>query len=377
MPRFRRSRALIVGAALVLLVAATSLHYTVKRGDTLAEIADEHGVSLSDLINANKLSNPDLIYPGQVITIPGGGGKSNIVHVVARGETLIGIAAEYQASVTRIISANKLSNPDIILIGQEILVPGAAGSGSGGNESSEISDRTGQYHVVRRGESVASIAAQYRGVSVSDITNANGIVNGIIYAGAALYLSGPGYVASGSSGSKKYTVQRGDRLADIAYSYGVSLSKLASANNISNPNLIRSGQLLNIPTGKSWVCPVQDAWFMNDWGFPRGGGTRYHEGNDLFASRGAPVRAPVGGTVEFITGTIGGLQFRLMGSDGVVYIGTHMDRFGKEGKVSAGDVIGYVGNSGNAKGTRTHLHFGMYFKGTVVNPYPTLIKHGC
>lgn len=116
---------------------------------------------------------------------------------------------------------------------------------------------------------------------------------------------------------------------------------------------------------------------MNDWGFPRGGGTRYHEGNDLFVSKGAPVLAPVGGTVEFKTGAIGGLQFRLMGEDGVVYIGTHMDKFGKDGNVKAGDTIGYVGNTGNAVGTRPHLHFGMYYKGTPVNPYPTLVRHGC
>ncbi|HEX6220708.1 MAG TPA: M23 family metallopeptidase, partial [Acidimicrobiia bacterium] len=125
------------------------------------------------------------------------------------------------------------------------------------------------------------------------------------------------------------------------------------------------------------VCPVDGASFMNDWGFPRGGGTRYHEGNDLFVSRGAPVRAPVSGTLTQKTGAVGGLQFSLDGSDGIRYIGTHMDQFGKEGKVNAGDIVGYVGNTGNAVGTRPHLHFGMYHQGTPINPYPSLIAHGC
>lgn len=381
MPEFRRSRALIIGSALVLLVAAMSVDYTVERGDTLIRIAKSQGVSLSDLIASNDISNPDLIFPGQVLAIPGQAGKAEVTHVVSRGETLLRIAKEYGTSLSSIVSANTISNPNFILVGQKLTIPSSSGGGSGGSGSAGAdgvaSDRSGQYHVVKRGESVKQIAAQYSGVSSDDIITANGIVNGLIYTGSALYLSGPGYVASGSGGSTSHTVQSGDRLGDIAHAYGVSITTLINQNSISNPNLIRAGQVLTIPTGNSWVCPVQGARFMNDWGFPRAGGTRFHEGNDLFVSRGSPVRAPVGGTVEHKSGTIGGLQFTLNGNDGITYIGTHMDEFGESGKVGAGDVIGYVGNTGNAVGTATHLHFGMYYKGTVVNPYPTLVKHGC
>lgn len=377
MPEFRRSRALIVGSVLVLIVAAFSVDYTVERSDTLGEIAREHGISLSELVKANDISNPNLIYPGQLLTIPGQGGKADVTHVVTRGETLNRIAAKYGASISGIVSANAISNPDIIRIGQQLLIPSPGSAAAAAGSNPNIADRTGQYHVVKRGETVKQIAAQYSGVTVDDIIRANGVINGIIYAGSALYLSGPGHVASGSAGTISYTVRSGDRLGDIAHRHSVSLRSLVSENNLANPNLIRSGQVLAIPSGTSWVCPVKGARFMNDWGFPRGGGNRYHEGNDLFVSRGTPVRAPVGGTVEFKTGTIGGLQFRLMGNDGVTYIGTHMDRFGQDGTVRAGDTIGYVGNSGNAIGTSPHLHFGMYYKGTVVNPYPSLIKHGC
>ncbi|HUG31729.1 MAG TPA: LysM peptidoglycan-binding domain-containing M23 family metallopeptidase [Acidimicrobiia bacterium] len=376
MPKFRRSRALVVGSVLILLVAAFSVHYTVDRGDTLGQIARDHGVSMSELARANNISNPNLIFPGQVLTIPGQGATPDITHVVSRGETLNRIATQYGTSITTIVSANAISNPNFIRIGQKILIPSGSTTSSGGSNSN-ISNRSGQYHVVKRGESVRQIAAQYSGVTVDDIVRANGIVRGLIYAGAALYLNGPGFVASASEDSINYTVRSGDRLGDIAHRHRVSLNSLVTENNIANPNLIRKGQMLAIPSGSRWVCPVEGASYMNDWGFPRGGGIRYHEGNDLFVSRGTPVRAPVGGTVEFTTGTIGGLQFRLMGNDGVVYIGTHMDRFGNDGKVSAGEIIGYVGNTGNAEGTRPHLHFGVYYKGTVVNPYPTLVKHGC
>lgn len=383
MPRFRRSRALIAGSVLVLLVAAFSVDYTVERGDTLGKIAREHDVSVSELIAANNLTNPNLIYPGQKLTIPG----SEEVYVVAMGDTLGKIARKFGTSVSSLASANSISNPNVIRVGQELIISsgggsnstggtgGTSGGGTGGDYN--ISDRTGQKHIVKRGESVARIAAQYSGVTADDIIKANGIVGGVIYYGQALYLSGPGYVASGSSGETRHTVRSGDRLGDIAHAHGVSISTLASVNNIANTNLIRVGQVLTIPTGSSWVCPVKGARLKNDWGFPRGGGVRYHEGNDLFASRGTPVRAPVSGTVSFKTGSIGGKQFTLDGVDGIRYIGTHMDAFGKKGKVAAGEVVGYVGSSGNAAGTAAHLHFGMYLKGTPVNPYPTLHAHGC
>jgi murein DD-endopeptidase MepM/ murein hydrolase activator NlpD len=83
--------------------------------------------------------------------------------------------------------------------------------------------------------------------------------------------------------------------------------------------------------------------------------------------------APVSGRVEFTIGLVGGLQFRLFGDDGATYIGSHMDSFGASGYVAAGTVIGTVGDSGNAKGSRTHLHFEIHpDDGAAVNPYPYL-----
>ena len=73
-------------------------------------------------------------------------------------------------------------------------------------------------------------------------------------------------------------------------------------------------------------------------------------------------------------GTIGGLQFRLDGDDGHVYFGTHLDEFGADGRVNAGEVLGTVGDSGNARGSSPHLHFEIYPNGVEpVNPYPTLV----
>jgi murein DD-endopeptidase MepM/ murein hydrolase activator NlpD len=173
-------------------------------------------------------------------------------------------------------------------------------------------------------------------------------------------------------------VSAGQTLAGIAARYGSSVAAIAAANGIANPNRIVAGQVLTVPTGRGAAvrCPVSGASFMNDWGFPRSSG-RYHEGTDLMARRGTPVRAPVSGRVEHVLGDMGGKQFRLWGDDGTTYIGAHMDSFGRAGRVSAGDVLGTVGDTGNARGGPTHLHFEIRPRnGPSVNPYPSL-RNAC
>jgi len=126
------------------------------------------------------------------------------------------------------------------------------------------------------------------------------------------------------------------------------------------------------------VCPIgSPRWYRNDWGNPRSGG-RSHKGTDIFAPRGVPVYATVGGTLRTRSGGLGGTALWLSGSDGNSYYFAHLDRFaggiGNGSRVSQGKVIGYVGNSGNARGGATHLHYQQHpGGGRPINPYPTLV----
>lgn len=126
-----------------------------------------------------------------------------------------------------------------------------------------------------------------------------------------------------------------------------------------------------------WLCPVQGgATFTNDWGFPRSGGRR-HQGNDLFAPRGTPVVASVAGAYRRRTNGLGGITYYLQGDDGNTYYGAHMAGYGPvgEGRVAQGAVLGFVGNSGNARGTSPHLHFEIQpGGGGPINPYPTVSR---
>lgn len=115
--------------------------------------------------------------------------------------------------------------------------------------------------------------------------------------------------------------------------------------------------------------------YVDSWGFARSGGRR-HQGTDVFAEHGAPAVAVESGTVER-TGTngLGGQVLWLEGDSGTTYYYAHLSGFAASAgqRVSAGSVVAFVGESGNAAGTGAHLHFEVHpGGGGPVNPYPLL-----
>ncbi len=371
----------------VFAMAASGTH-VVRNGETLSGIASSHGTTVRALVEANGIANPNLIMAGKELTIPGGGssgsgGSAASTYTVRAGDTLASIASRHGTTVRALAAANGITDPNLIVIGRDLKVLAASGGGSSSSPQ-PITTSTGgrqlpgQRHTVQSGDTIAGIAARY-GLSSKDLIAWNGLVDGRIYASTRLVLFNPGSLpGTGSTGGGTHVVSSGETLATIASRYGVRSSAIASANGIADPNRIRIGQTLTIPgsSGGSFVCPVPGATFFNDWGFPRSGG-RSHAGTDLFAARGTPVRAPASGRLDTAVGTIGGKQFRLTSNDGTLWFGSHMDAFGATGQVSAGDVIGYVGDSGNARGSRPHLHFEVHPGGiNAVNPYP-LLRSSC
>ena len=125
------------------------------------------------------------------------------------------------------------------------------------------------------------------------------------------------------------------------------------------------------------LCPVAEPnAFSDDFGVPRPGG-RTHQGNDIFAPAGTPIYAPFDGTATDATNSLGGYSVIVSGAGGYVY-NAHLSGFGTLGSVSAGTVIGYVGNTGNAVGTPPHNHFEWHpGGGSAISPYPYLIAAGC
>jgi murein DD-endopeptidase MepM/ murein hydrolase activator NlpD len=133
-----------------------------------------------------------------------------------------------------------------------------------------------------------------------------------------------------------------------------------------------------------WVFPVEPPFsFVDTFGAPRMGGTKYvhtHQGTDIFGTQGSPLHAVQRGVIlKKGTGVLGGNKLWLKSAvDGTEYYYAHLDAFveGVENGtvVEAGQVIGFLGKTGNAMTTPPHLHFEIHPEnGSVVaNPFPTL-----
>ena len=132
-----------------------------------------------------------------------------------------------------------------------------------------------------------------------------------------------------------------------------------------------------LPTEDSLPNPLPGQNLTDTWGAARSQG-RSHEGIDIFAARGTPIQSATQGIVRKVgENNLGGRVVVVVGPGGAGHYYAHLEDYADiapDDWVDVGDTIGYVGDSGNAKGTPPHLHYGIYINGSAVNPYPLLQK---
>lgn len=162
------------------------------------------------------------------------------------------------------------------------------------------------------------------------------------------------------------------QFGSVSKEYEELRAKIAAAQQAQVPEEPAAQRAPTIKASGGMVCPVAGPTsFVDSYGQPRSGG-RSHQGVDMMAARGTPQVAIVSGAITYAgySGLGGNVQY-LSGDDGHLYVYVHQDRnIVTGGRVSAGQTISTVGDSGNAAGT-PHLHFEYHpGGGAAVNPTP-------
>lgn len=166
-------------------------------------------------------------------------------HVVVPGDTVSRLAAKYGVPTSRIIAANDLNASATIYIGEHLTIPTSS------PQTSQVK------HVVVRGDTAWDLAAAY-GVTVSDLRQANSLnIAGTIRIGQTLVIPGATAFPAATTASpaapptartSTYVVRSGDTLWSIARRFDTSVASLVQGNAITNPSLIRAGQVLTVPS---------------------------------------------------------------------------------------------------------------------------------
>ncbi|MGM0258936.1 hypothetical protein IGK73_000772 [Enterococcus sp. AZ102] len=255
--------------------------YTVVSGDYLSKIANQFGVSVTQIKAWNNLSS-DLILVGQKLTVKAPStpapvtptpstpptSENTSTYTVVSGDYLGKIAARFGISVAQLKSWNNL-NTDLILVGQNLIVkaPSTPAPVTPTPLTPSTSENTSTYTVIS-GDYLSKIANQF-GVSVTQIKAWNKLSSDLILVGQKLTVKAPSTSSTPttptpstpptSENTSTYTVVSGDYLGKIAARFGISVAQLKSWNNL-NTDLILVGQKLTVkaPSTSSPSTPVQN-----------------------------------------------------------------------------------------------------------------------
>lgn len=153
----------------------------IQYGDTLSEIAIMYNTTVARLVELNAIRNPNLIYAGESLIVPTNSPSQTAddsIYIVKRGDTLTSIAKNYNTTVSAIVNANQIQNPNLIFVGQRLIIP---------RNGIEITNDTNHMlYRVRRGDTLYAISRRY-GTTIANIVRLNRIANpNLIFPGELL-----------------------------------------------------------------------------------------------------------------------------------------------------------------------------------------------
>src|SRR5699024_9802641 len=248
-----------IASAIVAAEEAESDTNTVKNGDTLWSIAQKYNTTVTNLKSVNNLSS-DVIFPNQKLetktsnssksssssssTSTATTSSSGATYTVKAGDTLSGIAAKHNVSISDLMKWNGLDTT-LIYPGNVFVISknGSSSSSSSGSSSGGSSSST--TYKVKSGDTLSHIASRH-GVSVANLKKWNNLSSDMIYVGQKLSINGTSSGGSNGSSSsssgkvgstKVYTVKSGDTLSRIAANEGVTVANLKSWNNLKSDTI--------------------------------------------------------------------------------------------------------------------------------------------
>ena len=232
----------------ILRIPVKHDEYRVRRGDTLGRIAERFGTTVGTLVAMNNLAQAHLIKPDQVLCVPGGKAAAPIVHEpaqpqepqryrVRRGDTLGRIAERFGTTVGTLIAMNNLGQAHLIKPDQVLRVPGGKAAAPTVHEPAP---QEPQRYQVRRGDTLGRIARRH-GTTVDVLVAMNNVDQPhLIKTGQVLRIPHEGVRP------QRYRVAAGDSLSAIAARFNTTVATLAMLNGLSKPYLIRPGQVLDV-----------------------------------------------------------------------------------------------------------------------------------
>ena len=227
------------------------IYYEVQDGNTLSSIARRYGVSVKELERINGLTNPDEIYPGEVLKIYPKEKRDErkkdkkrfySTYIVKSGDTLSYIAQKLHTTVKELTELNDISNPNLIYPGEILKVPELKRG-----ESKSISSR--QYiktYIVRQGDTLSAIAKRFH-TTVKRLVEINNILNpNLIYPGEVLKIESSRTSKDKEGYGDFYVVQRGDSLSTIGKRFNKTEKQLLEDNNITSNKEVIPGHVIKI-----------------------------------------------------------------------------------------------------------------------------------
>ncbi|MGE0788626.1 MAG: LysM peptidoglycan-binding domain-containing protein [Sandaracinaceae bacterium] len=383
------------------------IDHTIAEGQTLWAIARAYDVSVSEIMEANRLRPRDVrrLRAGNTLRIPGAEAVVDLAaeasaeettdeppppaeggayHRLIEGETLWDVAQLYEVAMGDLMEINELDDESVRTLrpGRQILVPGVSERdverATRGREQTLAQSREsrGFRHEVSRGETMWDLARTF-GVSVSRIMAANGLdEEGIanLREGTRLYIPG---VEQDRGGRVRRTVTRAQEAA-MRRARSLGLGTRQTATNLLRgrvePRWIRAagGNANRLPGYLRW--PVTGGWFVRGYGSGEGG---YHLATDIMGRIGWNVRAAAPGIVGYSGDEVPGYGNLVMlihpGGWVTMYAHNSANSVVAGERVPRGGILAEVGSTGISRGP--HVHFELMFDNENCDP-STLFRPG-